>query len=76
MHLSYSEVTGYYTKEEAGGDGGMGKIDESSIVMRQDPYNYMNEKNAILLNCKNPELYNKVYVEAMEKFYKKQRQST
>lgn len=37
-----------------------------------DPYNYLNEKNAILLNCKNPQQYNDVYVKTLEKFYNKQ----
>lgn len=63
LHLSYSEVTGFYTKEE-------GKIDESSIYMRMDPYNYMNDKNAIMLNCKDPEFYNHIYTKAIERFYK------
>lgn len=44
----------------------MASIDESSIAMRNnDPYSFLNEKNAILLNCKNPKLYNEVCNEVM-----------
>lgn len=44
----------------------MGKnIEESSVMMKIDPYNYLNEKNAILLNCKNPVIFDNVYEEAL-----------
>lgn len=39
--------------------------------MKMDPHNYLNEKNAILLNCKNPQQYNDVYVKTIEKYQNK-----
>lgn len=55
LHLSYSQSTGHFQRD----DGMMG---ESTVLMQRDPYGYLNEKNAILLNCKNPKQYNDVYV--------------
>jgi hypothetical protein len=36
-------------------------IEESSVMMKIDPYNYLNERNAIMLNVKNPVPFNNVY---------------
>ena len=64
LHLSYSDNSGYYQRDD------IGKMDESAFLNR-DPHNYLNEKNAILLNCKNPQLYNDVYLKTLEKHYQK-----
>ena len=65
MRLSYSECTGFFTRDE-------GKIDESNIRAVNDPYNYFTEKNAIMLNCKNPKQFMDVYEKAIEKHFTKQ----
>lgn len=41
-------------------------------MMKIDPYNYLNERNAIMLNVKNPVQFNNVYEEALQKHFKKQ----
>jgi hypothetical protein len=40
--------------------------------MKADPYNFLNEKNAVLLNCKNPQQYHEIYEKAIEKHFNKQ----
>ena len=35
-------------------------------MMQADPHNYLNEKNAIMLNCKNSQIFHKVYEEAIK----------
>ena len=64
--MSYSQATGFFAREDAN------RIEESSVMMRIDPYNYLNERNAIMLNCKNPQPFNNVYEQALEKHFKKQ----
>jgi serine/threonine protein kinase len=66
LHLSYSQMNGHYQIDQNDQ-----KVDESCVMMKMDPYNYLNEKNAILLNCKNPQQYNDVYVKTIEKYYNK-----
>ena len=66
MHLSYSHATGYYAREDM-----KDAMEESSVMMKIDPYNYLNEKNAILLNVKNPAQFNDVYEKTIEQHFKK-----
>jgi len=47
MLLSYSMETGHYIREQANADS-----NELSL-MRVDPLKYMNEENAIILNCRD-----------------------
>lgn len=49
MHLSYSHVTGHFAREDI-----HRPIDESNIMMKIDPHNFLDETNAIMLNVKNP----------------------
>ena len=49
MHLSFSEVTGHYAVDEESL-----LVDNLSILIKQDPHKHLNEKNAIMLNVKNP----------------------
>jgi hypothetical protein len=49
LHLSYSHHTGHFAREDV-----HRPIDESNIMMKIDPYNYLDERNAIMLNVKNP----------------------
>jgi hypothetical protein len=49
MHLSYSNDTGYFAREDINRP-----LDESTVMMKNDPHNYFNEKNAIMLNVRNP----------------------
>ena len=42
-------------------DGIAEAIDQSCIQSKNNPYGYFNDKNAILLNCKDPKLFNEVY---------------
>lgn len=37
--------------------------------MSKDPYSFLNEKNAVMMNCKNPSEFNKVYEETLQKHY-------
>lgn len=67
MKLSYVESHGFFAKED--------QIDESSMHKINDPYNYFNDKNAIMLNCKNPDPFLKVYEQAIEKHFSKQQQA-
>ena len=59
IHLSYTEATGHYQVEEQ-------KLDDSSLIQR-DPYNNLNSKNAIMLNCKDPMLYQDIYKRTVER---------
>ena len=67
VHLSYTDATGHYQLDKP--------LDESSLI-RADPYSNLNEKNAILLNCKNPNLYQDIYKKTIEKHQKKSRLSS
>jgi hypothetical protein len=60
MHLSYSEVAGQYVKD--------GENDE---MIQKFPGKYLNEKNAIILNCKDPTKFAEVYEKAIERHFKK-----
>lgn len=53
LHLSYSNYHGQYVRDDSkGGSGQM--IDESTMLGMDQPHKYLNEKNAIILNCRNP----------------------
>ena len=62
--MSYSHHTGHFAKEEI-----HRPLDESNIMMKIDPYNYLDERNAIMLNVKNPALFIKAYENAIEKHF-------
>lgn len=51
LHLSYSEQLGQYTQ----------------MQIRNNPYQAMNERNAIQLNVKNPDKYYQVYEKTLKK---------
>ncbi len=40
-------------------------------MMKIDPYNYLDERNAIMLNVKNPSQFIAAYEAAIEKHFKK-----
>lgn len=65
IHLSYTEATGHYQVEEQ-------KLDDSSLIQR-DPYNNLNSRNAIMLNCKDPMLYQDIYKKTVERHQKRSR---
>ena len=44
-------------------------MENSSILLKQNPYAYLNEKNAIILNCKDPKFFTEVYEKAVEKHF-------
>lgn len=52
MHLSYSEYHGQYIRADMD-EGG----DDSTVLLKNNPYTYLNERNAILLNCKDPQTF-------------------
>jgi hypothetical protein len=64
--LSYSHHTGHFAREDI-----HRPIDESNIMMKIDPYNYLDERNAIMLNVKNPATFIKAYEKAIENHFKK-----
>ena len=53
MHLSYSEYHGQYIRADMEENGN----DDSSIMIKNSPHTYLNERNAILLNCKDPKIF-------------------
>ena len=63
IHLSYTEATGHYQVD--------GKNMNDSAIIQRDPYSNLNANNAIMLNCKDPLLYQDVYKKAVEKHQKK-----
>lgn len=66
--MSYSQAHGTYIRNNL-----LDKLgDDSSVYMRANPYAYMNEKNAIMLNCKDQNLFQEVYEKAVENHFKKQ----
>lgn len=60
MHLSYSLEHGQYVAEE---------IAQSFIINHKNPQGLFNERNAIMLNCKDPRLFKQVYEKAIEKHF-------
>ena len=40
-------------------------------MMKIDPHNYLDERNAIMLNVKNPSQFLDAYEKAIEKHFKK-----
>jgi hypothetical protein len=67
LHLSYSEAHGQYIRTDL-----VESVGESSILMNKNPYTYLNEKNAILLNCKDQQVFKDVYEKTVEKYFKNQ----
>jgi hypothetical protein len=67
LRLSYSQF-GFYARDEGNGNN----INESNIMGLRDPYNYYNDKNAILLNCKDAASFNEIYEKAIDKHFRKQ----
>ena len=61
LFLTYSENTGYYQR-----DDGKPQVDDS-FMMQMDPHNYLNERNAIMLNCKDSAVFNNVYEHTIRK---------
>lgn len=64
MHLSYSNVHGQYIRNEM-----LNQINESS-VWGHDPHTFLNERNAIMLNCKDSAVFNQVYEKTIEHHFK------
>jgi len=67
MHLSYSEATGFYTTQQQGATDN----NEQSVTIMKDPHNNLNIHNAIILSCKDPQLFEKVYDENVGKYWRK-----
>ena len=57
--------TGYYIIEDQNEE----LID--SIKLQKDPYNMLNTKNAILLNCRDSSNFDMLYKKNMEKYLKR-----
>lgn len=50
MYLSYCDKTGEYTKD-----------DHKQLML--NPYKWMNDKNALKINAKDPDAFQKIYNE-------------
>ncbi|CDW86267.1 protein kinase domain containing protein [Stylonychia lemnae] len=62
LHLSYSEYHGQYVRQDM-----IGQIKDSEILNKDQPHRFLNERNAIILNCKDPQQFNQVYQKALQK---------
>lgn len=67
MFLSYSKDHGQYVRDDVLNQQ---NIIDSTILMMNNPYTYLTEKNAILLNCKDPSKFQEVYYKTIEKHLK------
>lgn len=57
MFLSYCDKTGEYSKD-----------DHKQLML--NPYKWMNDKNAVKINAKDPNAFLKIYNDQIEKFRK------
>ena len=67
LRLSYSEAYGQYIRGDM-----LDQIDQSCLMMQENPQAYLNDKNAILLNCKDSAQFNNIYERAIEQHFKEE----
>lgn len=48
----------------------VGQIDDSVILGKDNPHRFLNERNAIILNCRDSKIFNEVYEKVIEKHFK------
>ncbi|CDW75810.1 protein kinase domain containing protein [Stylonychia lemnae] len=71
IHLSYCEYQGQYIKKEILKQQNKQNVIDSTQLMMNNPYTYLNEKNAILLNVKDPSKFKQIYEDTLKKHLRK-----